>query len=117
MEKVNNLNNLYKAYLQSKKGSAWKPQVQMYEMDYLAKLVSTSNELESHTYRAKKGSEFIVCERGKRRNIRSNPFSDRVIRRALCDNVLVPTLRRYLIHDNGASLSGKGISFTRRRFE
>lgn len=95
----------------------WKPQIQMYEMDYLAKLVATSNELESHTYYARKGSSFTIHERGKQRNIRSNPFSDRVVRRCLCDDFLIPTLRRYLIHDNGASLTGKGISFTRRRFE
>lgn len=46
MKKVSDLNNLYKAYLKSKKGSTWKPQIQMYEMDYLTKLVATSNELE-----------------------------------------------------------------------
>lgn len=103
--------------MQSKKSSSWKPQVQMYEMDYLAKLVATSNELENHVYHARKGSSFTVNERGKQRNIRSNPFSDRVIRRCFCDNCLIPELRKYLIHDNGASLSGKGISFTRRRFE
>lgn len=117
MEKFTDLNNLYEAYLQSKKSSSWKPQVQMYEMDYLAKLVATSNELEEHVYHARKGSSFTVNERGKQRNIRSNPFSDRVIRRCFCDNCLIPELRKYLIHDNGASLSGKGISFTRRRFE
>lgn len=103
--------------MQSKKSSSWKPQVQMYEMDYLAKLVATSNELENHVYHARKGSSFTVNERGKQRNIRSNPFSDRVIRRCFCDNCLIPELRKYLIYDNGASLSGKGISFTRRRFE
>lgn len=117
MEKYIDLNNLYKAYLQSKKSSSWKPQVQMYEMDYLAKIVATSNELESHAYHAKKGSSFTISERGKKRNIRSNPFSDRVIRRCFCDNCLIPELRKYLIHDNGAALCGKGISFTRRRFE
>lgn len=103
--------------MQSKKSSSWKPQVQMYEMDYLAKLVATSNELENYVYHARKGSSFTVNERGKQRNIRSNPFSDRVIRRCFCDNCLIPELRKYLIYDNGASLSGKGISFTRRRFE
>lgn len=117
MKNISDLNKLYRAFLESKRGSSWKPQVQMYEMDYLAKLVATSNELESHAYYARKGSSFIVNERGKQRNIRSNPFSDRVVRRSLCDECLTPTLRQYLIHDNGASLPGKGISFTRRRFE
>jgi hypothetical protein len=32
-------------------------------------------------------------------------------------NVLVPTLRKYLIYDNGASLKGKGTSFTRKRLK
>lgn len=117
MNKVNDLNNLYEAYLESKKTSSWKPQVQMYEMDYLSKLVKSSSEIENLTYKSKQGSSFIVNERGKERNIRSNPFSDRIIRRSFCDNVLIPKLRKYLIYDNGASLKGKGISFTRHRFE
>ena len=117
MKKVSDLNNLYEAYLKSKSGSDWKPQIQMYEMNYLSKLVETSEELEDYSYKARSGSQFIVYERAKARNIRSNPFSDRVIRRSFCDNVLIPKLRKHLIHDNGASLEGKGISFTRRRFE
>ena len=117
MNKISNLNNLYKAYLKSKRGSIWKPQVQMYEMDYLSKLVKTSNSLEDHAYTAKKGATFAVSERGKQRIIRSNPFSDRVVRRCLCDQELIPKLRKYLIYDNGASLQGKGISFTRHRLE
>lgn len=117
MKRVSDLNNLYEAYTKSRKTSAWKPQVQMYEMNYLSNLVKTSNELNNHTYVAKKGSYFTVNERGKKRNIRSNPFSDRIVRRSFCDNVLIPSLRKYLIYDNGASLQGKGISFTRRRFE
>lgn len=103
--------------MESKKDSSWKPQVQMYEMDYLSKIVKTSDSLNQHTYVAKQGSSFTVNERGKQRNIRSNPFSDRVIRRSFCDNVLIHKLRKYLIYDNGASLTGKGISFTRHRFE
>lgn len=111
------MNNLYKAYLKSKKGSAWKTQVQMYENDYLSKLVQTSGELETHTYTPKEGAYFETFERGKRRVIRSNPFKDRVVRRCLCDEALTPKLKPFLIHDNGASQVGKGVSFTRKRFE
>lgn len=89
----------------------------MYEMDYLSKLVKTSNSLEDHSYTTKKGATFAASERGKQRIIRSNPFSDRVVRRCLCDQELIPKLRKYLIYDNGASLQGKGISFTRHRLE
>lgn len=65
MEKVSDLNNLYKAYLKSKSGSDWKPQIQMYEMNYLSKLVETSEELQNHTYKAKQGSHFIVTKEEK----------------------------------------------------
>lgn len=51
------------------------------------------------------------------RLIKALAVRDAVMQHSLCDNVLVPELSRYLIHDNGASLKGKGISFTRRRFE
>lgn len=89
----------------------------MYENNYLAKLVATSHELKNRTYVARKGPTFTVHERGKLRVIRANPFSDRVIRRCFCNEVLIPKLSKHLIHDNGASLTGKGISFTRKRFE
>lgn len=36
---------------------------------------------------------------------------------SLCDNILAPSLLSYLIYDNGASLKGKGITFSRQRFE
>ena len=42
---------------------------------------------------------------------------DRVLQKTLCDNALVPVLSRKLIYDNGASLEGKGVSFTRERLE
>lgn len=38
-----------------------------------------------------------------------------VLQHALCDAVLLPALAPYLIYDNGASLKGKGMAFTRRR--
>lgn len=93
MNKFSDLNNLYKAYTLSKKASNWKPQVQMYEMDYLSQLVKTSSQLEDHSYTAKRGATFTVNERGKERVIRSNPFSDRVVRKCLCDQELTPVLK------------------------
>ena len=56
--------------------------------------------------------EFDIHERGKARHIKAMHVKERVIQRSLCDKALVPVLRRSLIYDNGASLSGKGIHFT-----
>jgi len=114
---VYNLNSLYDAYIRSKRNSDWKPQVQKYEMDFLPNIVKSRNSLEAREYESKPGSEFIIKERGKTRHITGLQMSDRVIRHALCDNVLTPELLPYMIYDNGASLEGKGIDFSRKRFE
>lgn len=60
---------------------------------------------------------FTVIERGKTRQINSAHYSERVVRRAMCINALVPILSHNLIYDNGASLKGKGVSFSARRTE
>lgn len=49
------------------------------------------------------------------RHITGEQIRDRVAKHALCDEILSPAVRKYLIYDNGASLKGKGIDFTRRR--
>lgn len=73
--------------------------------------------LKDRTYQSKASTEFIISERGKTRPITGLQMSDRVIRHSLCDNILAPSLLSYLIYDNGASLKGKGITFSRQRFE
>lgn len=114
---VYDLNSLYSAFLAAKKDSDWKPQVQKYEIDFLPNIVSTKDLLKNREYHSKPSSEFIINERGKVRPITGLQMSDRVIRHSLCDNVLSPSLIDYLIYDNGASLKGKGIDFSRKRFE
>lgn len=54
-------------------------------------------------------------ERGKIRHITGEQIQDRIVKHALCDEILNPAIEKYLIFDNGASLVGKGIDFTRRR--
>lgn len=114
---VYNLNSLFQAYLCAKRESDWKPQVQKYEMNFLPNIVKSKGELKSKDYTAKESTEFIINERGRTRPITGLQMSDRVIRHSLCDNVLTPALLSYMIYDNGASLKGKGIDFSRKRFE
>ena len=57
-----------------------------------------------------------MCERGKERYVRSISFYDRVVQRALCDQ-LTPIVTPYLTYDNGASIKNKGIDFARKRVE
>ena len=110
-------NVLYEAFLKAKKGSDWKGSVQRFEMDYLFGLAKIQKELQEETYRFKEGSSFIIRERGKVRKITGEKIDDRIVKHALCDEVINPAIKKYLIHDNGASQVGKGIEFTRRRLE
>lgn len=114
-ETLTDLNLLYDAFQKSKKGVDWKCSIQRYEANVLPELMKLRKALADGTYKQKPFFEFDINERGKHRHIKSLHISDRVLQRALCDYVLIPTFYRYLIYDNGASVRGKGIEFTRQR--
>ncbi len=114
---IADINVLYDAYLASMKGSAWKREPQKFEHNWLEELADLKSELIDRTYKTSQGSEFTLNERGKIRHIHGGRMRDRVVRHALCDNILGPCLKPYLIHNNGASQKGKGLSFARKMFE
>lgn len=58
-----------------------------------------------HCYRLSQELQYITGEQ----------IRDRVAKHALCDEILIPAVRNYLIYDNSASQVGKGIDFARRR--
>lgn len=108
-------NLLYESFLRAKQGSDWKPQVQRFEMEYLVGLADLQKELESGDYKFQPSIEFTLRERGKERRITGEQIRDRISKHALCDEILTPAVRKYLIYDNGASVKGRGIGFTRKR--
>ena len=110
-------NVLYEAYLASMKGSAWKREPEKFEHDWMEEIYGLKQDLINKTYRTLPGTEFKLNERGKIRHIHGGRMRDRVLRHALCDNILGPCLKPYLIHNNGASQKGKGLSFARKMFE
>ncbi len=114
-DKLTDAGSLFSAFEMSKKGSNWKGSVQNYDMHVLLNIAETRRALRDGTYQQHPFVEFTLNERGKTRHIKSIHIADRVVQRALCDQVLAPALEPYLIHDNGASVKGKGISFTRNR--
>lgn len=111
------INVLYDAFQKVKQGCDWKPSVQKFEINLLTELVNIRKELISRTFRFSSTNNFILNERGKTRYISGDCVRDRVVKRALCDEVLLPAIRKYLIYDNGASLKGKGTDFTRKRLK
>lgn len=108
---------LYDAFRASMKGSAWKTEVQRFEINFLSELTALQKELLNHEYRTSEGSEFTLKERGHIRHIHGSRIRDRVVRHALCDNILEQAIEPYLYYNNGASRKGKGVGFTRKNFE
>ena len=117
LERVANPNNLYEAFKKASKGSNWKLSVQRYEANLLTNIRKTELELLDGSYKQGPFLEFEVNERGHNRQIKAPGIADRVVQGSLCNNVLLPELRKYLIYDNGASLKNKGVDFSRRRLE
>lgn len=115
LELISTAENLRAAFKNAQHGCNWKNSVQLYEADLDINTMLLQDELRSREYRQGTFFEFDLSERGKHRHIKALKVRDRVVQRSLCDSVLVPQLRPYTIYDNGASLKGKGISFSRAR--
>lgn len=109
------MNVLYRAFEKCKQGVYWKNSVQKYESNILLNLYKLRKSLKDGTYRQKPFDEFDICERGKKRHIKALHISDRVLQRALCDEILTPVTTPYLIYDNGANVKGKGVDFAKKR--
>ena len=110
-------NVIYEAGFKAMSGSKFKYSTQLFEMNHLLYTAMLQQSLCDGTYTPTEGSKFLIRERGKPRYITSNTTADKTINHIICDSILTPALKKYLIHDNGASQKGKGVSFHRRRFE
>lgn len=116
-EIVCDANNLYRAYKASVKGSKWKESTQKFMMNFLRHILSIQEDLVNRTLQNSPVDEFTLSERGRVRPITSYKTKDRIVRHVLCDEVLLPAVKRKIIYDNGASIKGRGISHSRKRFE
>lgn len=114
---LSDMNVLHNAFSKCKQGVSWKASVQKFEASEFTHLNKMRKEIITGTYRQAPFYEFDINERGKQRHIKSLKIYDRVLQRALCDNILEPTFYKYLIYDNGASVKGKGVNFARERLK
>lgn len=107
--------HLYNAYKKCRRNVAWKASVQRYITNAPLNVRNTYNQLAENRYHTKGFIEFDVCERGKKRHIKSVTIGERVVQRCLCDYALVPMVGRTFIYDNGASMMNKGYTFAINR--
>ena len=110
-------NAIYDAGSKAMKGSPFKYGTQLFEMNHLLRTARIQRDMMNGTYTPGPGQKFVIRERGKTRYITSNTMVDKTVNHLICDEVLSPSIKKYLIYDNGASQTGKGVSFHRRRFE
>lgn len=110
--RVASVDSLIKAAYLSRHGVGKKASVQKYMMNLLMNSIQSHQKLTEGKDVRQGFIEFDIHERGKARHIKAMHVKERVIQRSLCDNALVPVLRRSLVYDNGASLKDKGIHFT-----
>lgn len=78
---------------------------------------SIQEDLHNRTFQNGPVKEFLLSERGRVRPITSIPIEDRIVRHVLCDDVILPEVKKHIIYDNGASIKGRGISHQKDRFE
>ena len=110
-------NVLMEAAKKCMKGVMWKYSTQAYYLDRIERVRITKQRLERRDRMSDGFVQFTVCERGKRREIRSIHINERVVHRAENDIVLVPILRPKLIYDNAASLKDRGTHFALKRLK
>ena len=99
------------------KSSGWKYKSQAFILNRLSEIFKLKREVEAGVYKPQEGSVFEINENGHRRLVKSMTPRDAVLQHALCDGVIIPEAKKHIIYDNGAGLKGRGLSFTRRRFE
>lgn len=115
-EKCFDFEQIYNAFNECRKGVNWKRSTKVYSINHLKYAWETYESLRNGKYKFKGFTEFEIMERGKKREIKAVHISDRVVQRCLCKSV-IPVLSHNLIYNNGASLKGKGITFSLNRFK
>ena len=98
---------LYRSHKKTLSGKRWKSGTVRFEMDALAELLKLSRELKAGEYRPGPYNVFEIQD-PKPRVIKSIAYRDKVVQRALCDEVLEPVLDRKSIYDSYACRKGKG---------
>lgn len=114
---LTNFKNLYESAIKASKGVKWKSSVQRYLNSILIRIFNTQQDLFNRRDIRKGFIEFKINERGKTRDIKSVHFSERVVQKNLCKNILYPLFTRSLIYDNSASQKYKGTHFSLHRLQ
>ena len=110
-DRCTSISALLEANWAARKGVLWKGSVARYNVKAFRNARKSHRMLASGKDTRQGYYNFQIVERGKLRDVHSLHYAERVIRRSICTNAMVPILSNGLIYDNGASLENKGITF------
>ena len=96
-------------------GVGWKRSTQLFRSNFMLNIYQIWKAIQENRFKSRGFYEFDIYERGKMRHIKSVHISERVIQKCLSDYFLIPLLEPHMIYDNGASMKGKGNTFSVRR--
>lgn len=114
---IANFESLYNSVKQSTRLVSWKQSVQRFNINILFKIYNLKSELLNGKDIRKGFTHFFITERGKRREIQSLKFSERVVQKLVCSEILNPCFGKSFIKENSASQIGKGTLFASRLLE
>lgn len=104
---------LWEAAIKCRRNSVWKPSVKQYCNNIALESLNASRKLRDGTWVDGKPKPIAITYPKKREGL-SIRFRDRVVQRALNDNVIYPELVWHFVAANCACQKGKGIDYARR---
>lgn len=117
LEDVFSYNRIYMAGKSCCNGVRWKASTQNFERHLFSGTAVRRKAILDRKWKPDKYNHFMLRERGKIRPIDAPRIQDRQIHKLFTRDVLLPIYMPSMIHNNGASLPGKGFDFSRRMLE
>lgn len=100
-EKITDFRNLYEAYKKSRCGKGFCKSSMRFQVSALDGIHQIKRRLETKTYQVSPYHQFTIYE-PKERLIKACSFQDKIVQHSLCDNVLLPVLKKEFIQTNFA---------------
>ena len=115
-DEVFTFENLYEAHIKNRCARRSKKPIVKFEINMLSHIFDLYKRLQSGKFKFGGYHTFYVRE-PKLREIQNMRYSDRIVQRTICDNVLTPYFSKKVIFDNCVCQKGKGLHFALERFE
>lgn len=109
--------DLYAAGKKCCNGVRWKSSVQKFELHLFSGTAKRRRLLLNEAWKQSPYVHFTISERGKTRIIDAPRVHDRQIHKVYTKKVLLPLYTPNMIWNNGASLPGKGFSFSKNQLK